>query len=75
MGEDQGPTQFIATAHGQDMARAVDMIGPTGTLAVFHNYTWHGAKDYRRDDGQKYIWKFAYGHSDYCGKASPTIRL
>ena len=65
VGEDQGPTQFIATAHGQDMARAVDMIGPTGTLAVFHNYTWHGAKDYRRDDGQKYIWKFAYGHADY----------
>ncbi len=63
--EDQAPTQLIATADGQDMARAVDMVGPAGTLAVFHNYTWHGAPDYLRADGQKYIWKFAYGHADH----------
>ena len=65
VGEDESPTWFIPAGHGQDATRAVDMVGPPGTLAIFHNYAWHGARDYARSDGQKYIWKFAYGHADH----------
>ena len=63
--EDQSPTWFIRSADGEDVTRTVDLVGPAGTLAIFHNYTWHGARDYERTDRQKYIWKFAYGHADY----------
>ena len=29
------------------------------------NYSWHAASDYHRADGQRYIWKFAYGRADH----------
>ena len=41
------------------------MVAPGGSVAIFHNYSWHAASDYRRADGQRYIWKFAYGRADH----------
>ncbi|NKB65932.1 MAG: hypothetical protein GKR89_02615 [Candidatus Latescibacteria bacterium] len=63
--EDQAPTRFLATADGQDTSRAVPMVAPGGSLGIFHNYTWHAASDYTRSDGQRYVWKFAYGRADH----------
>ena len=65
--EDQAPTLFVADGDGQhqDAARAEPMVAPGGSVAIFHNYSWHAASDYRRADGQRYIWKFAYGRADH----------
>lgn len=63
--EDQAPTRFIATADGQDLSRAESMVAPGGSLVIFDNYNWHSASDYTRPDGQRYIWKFAYGRADH----------
>ena len=65
--EDQAPTLFIPDADGQhhDASRAEAMVAPGGSVAIFHNYSWHAASDYRRADGQRYIWKFAYGRADH----------
>ncbi len=65
--EDQAPTLFVADGDGQhqDADRAEPMVAPGGSVAIFHNYSWHAASDYRRADGQRYIWKFAYGRADH----------
>ncbi len=63
--EDQAPTRFLATADGQDMSRAVPMVAPGGSVGIFHNYTWHAATDYTRTNGQRYVWKFAFGRADH----------
>ena len=62
---DQGPTLFAADGDGPGGDRVEPMVAPGGSLAVFHNYTWHAAAPYRRKDGQRYIWKFAYGRADH----------
>ena len=41
------------------------MIAPGGSVAIFHNYSWHAASDYLRANGQRYIWKFAFGRADH----------
>ena len=38
----------MATASTQDAARAEPMVAPGGSVAIFHNYSWHAASDYRR---------------------------
>ena len=63
--EDQAPTRFLATAEGQDMSRAVPMVAPGGSVGIFHNYTWHAATDYTRTNGQRYVWKFAFGRAEH----------
>ena len=63
--EDQAPTRFLATADGQDTSRAVPMVAPGGSVALFHNYTWHAATAYTRPYGQRYVWKFAFGRADH----------
>ena len=63
--EDQAPTRFLATADGQDTSRAVPMVAPGGSVAIFHNYTWHAATAYTRPSGQRYVWKFAFGRADH----------
>ena len=62
---DQSPTRFIATADGDDLDKAEAFVAPGGSVALFHNYTWHAASNYTRLDGQRYVWKFAYGCADY----------
>jgi hypothetical protein len=64
---DQAPTLFVADSDGQhqDPSRAEPMVAPGGSVAIFHNYSWHAASDYLRPDGQRYIWKFAYGRADH----------
>ena len=65
--EDQAPTLFVADGEGQhqDPAKAKPMAAPGGSVAIFHNYSWHAASDYLRADGQRYIWKFADGRADH----------
>ena len=55
--EDQAPTLFIPDADGQhhDASRAEAMVAPGGSVAIFHNYSWHAASDYHRADGQRYV--------------------
>ena len=54
------------------LANAVDSVRASDdfrrcldTQARFHNYSWHAASEYLRADGQRYIWKFAYGRADH----------
>lgn len=63
--EDQAPTYLLKKSDGQDMGRAKKFVAPGGSLAIFTNYNWHSAGDYLRDDGQRYVWKFAYGRADH----------
>jgi ectoine hydroxylase-related dioxygenase (phytanoyl-CoA dioxygenase family) len=65
--EDQAPTLFVADGEErcQDPVRSEAMVVPGGSVAIFHNYTWHAASPYRRRTGQRYIWKFAYGRADH----------
>ena len=64
---DQAPTMFIADGDGQhqDPDKAEPMAAPGGSVAIFHNYSWHAASSYLRSEGQRYIWKFAYGRADH----------
>ena len=64
---DQAPTLFVADEEGQDPnpVRSEAMVAPGGSVAIFHNYSWHAASDYLREDGQRYIWKFAFGRADH----------
>ncbi len=64
---DQGPTLLSADADGQhqDPTRAEAMIAPGGSVAIFHNYSWHSGSDFLREDSQRYIWKFAFGRADH----------
>jgi len=39
------------------------MVAPGGSVAIFHNYTWHAAAVYTRPSGQRYVWKFAFGRA------------
>ena len=72
---DQGPTLLSADADGQhqDPTRAEAMIAPGGSVAIFHNYSWHSGSDFLREESQRYIWKFAFGRVDhYWEGATPT---
>jgi len=63
--EDQAPTRMLDTADEDDLSKAVNFVGPGGSVCIFHNYTWHEASSYLRQDGQRYVWKFAYGRADH----------
>ena len=63
--EDQAPTLFVADEHARDQQHAEAFVAPAGSVAIFHNYTWHAASPYRREDGQRYVWKFAFGRADH----------
>jgi hypothetical protein len=62
---DQAPTRFVADLDGHDISKAEAMVAPAGSVGIFHNYTWHAASDYEREDGQRYVWKFAFGRADH----------
>ncbi|HHZ90832.1 TPA: hypothetical protein EYN65_09975 [Candidatus Poribacteria bacterium] len=63
--EDQAPTHLVKTSDGQDLSRAEKFVAPGGSVAIFTNYNWHSAGDYCREDGQRYVWKFAFGRADH----------
>jgi hypothetical protein len=65
VGPDQAPTRFIKNADGDDLSKSDSFVAPGGSVAIFHNYTWHAASNYRRGDGQRYVWKFAFGRADH----------
>ena len=62
---DQAPTRFIANDDHRDLSKAEAMVAPAGSVGIFHNYTQHAASDYTRRDGQRYVWKFAFGRADH----------
>lgn len=62
---DQAPTLFIANDDEQDLSKAEAMVAPAGSVCIFHNYTQHAASDYERSQGQRYVWKFAFGRADH----------
>ena len=67
---DQGPTVMWPTkmrADGPvaDMDSPAPFVGPAGSLCIFTNYSMHAASKYRRAEGQRYIWKHAWGRADY----------
>ncbi len=62
---DQAPTLFVANEHNRDPAQAEAFVAPAGSVAIFHNYSWHAASPYKRAVGQRYVWKFAYGRADH----------
>ena len=63
--EDQAPTHLVKTSDGQDLSRAEKFVASGGSVAIFTNYNWHSAGDYSRKDGQRYVWKFAFGRADH----------
>lgn len=63
--QDQAPTLFVADEYERDVHRAEAFVAPAGSVAIFHNYAWHSASPYRREDGQRYVWKFAFGRADH----------
>jgi len=63
--EDQAPTHLLKTSDGQDLSCAEKFVAPGGSVAIFTNYNWHSAGDYSRKDGQRYVWKFAFGRADH----------
>ena len=63
--EDQAPTHLVKTSGGQDLSRAEKFVASGGSVAIFTNYNWHSAGDYNRKDGQRYVWKFAFGRADH----------
>jgi hypothetical protein len=63
--EDQAPTLMVKNSDGDDLSKAEPFVGQGGSVVIFHNWTWHAASSYTREDGQRYIWKFAYGHADH----------
>ena len=65
VGQDQAPTRFIRNSDGSNLANSEPFAAPGGSVAIFHNYTWHAANNYLRSDGQRYVWKFAFGRSDH----------
>jgi hypothetical protein len=62
---DQAPTLFVANEYERDPAKAEAFVAPAGSVAIFDNYSWHAASPYKRQDGQRYVWKFAYGRADH----------
>lgn len=62
---DQAPTLMVKNSDGHDLSKAEPFAGPGGSVVIFHNWTWHAASSYNRKDGQRYVWKFAFGHADY----------
>ena len=62
---DQAPTRFIINGDHYDLRKAEAMVAPAGSVCIFHNYTRHAASDYTRGEGQRYIWKSAFGRSDH----------
>lgn len=62
---DQAPTLFVANEQKRDSAAAEAFVAPAGSVAIFDNYSWHAASPYKRKDGQRYVWKFAYGRADH----------
>lgn len=62
---DQAPTRFVANGANNDIETAEPMIAPAGSVCIFHNYTQHASSDYTRSDGQRYVWKFAFGRADH----------
>lgn len=65
VGSDQAPTRFIPNHCGNDLSKSELFVAPGGSVAIFHNYLWHAASNYLRADGQRYVWKFAFGRSDH----------
>lgn len=62
---DQAPTLFVAHEDSGDLSKAEAMVAPAGSVCIFHNYTWHASSDYTRREGQRYVWKFAFGRADH----------
>jgi len=62
---EQAPTLFVAKTDGRDEKKAQAFVAPAGSVAIFDNYSWHAASPYKRKDGQRYVWKFAYGRDDH----------
>jgi hypothetical protein len=62
---DQAPTIFIANDDGLDLSKAETMVAPAGSVCIFHNYTRHATSDYTRREGERYVWKFAFGRADH----------
>lgn len=65
VGPDQAPTRMIPNRFGDDMSKAVPFVAPAGSVCIFHNYSWHSASPYTRPDGQRYVWKIAFGRADH----------
>lgn len=49
----------------RDRSLAEPFVGPGGSVAIFHNFTWHAATTYRREHGQRYVYKFAFGRASH----------
>lgn len=65
VGLDQAPTRFIKNRDGSDLSKSESFAATGGSVAIFHNYTWHAANNYLRSDGERYVWKFAFGRADH----------
>jgi hypothetical protein len=40
-------------------------LGTAGALCIFTNYTYHAASPYTKLEGQRYVWKHAWGRADF----------
>lgn len=65
VGLDQAPLRLVARKHGKDLSKAVPVVVPAGSIALFSNYTWHAASNYERKDGQRFVWGFGVGRADH----------
>jgi hypothetical protein len=65
VGPDQAPLRLVARKHGKDLSKAVPVVVPAGSIAMFSNYTWHAASTYEGKDGQRFVWGFGMGRADH----------
>ena len=66
-----GPTLFWPTEISEEegpVRRSQDpeaFVGKAGSLCIFTNYTFHAASPFTNKQGERYVWKHAWGRADY----------
>ena len=65
MGAGQAPLQLIRRQDGNDMAKAIPLVCPAGTVCCFSNYLFHSAGNYVDAEGQRFTWGFGIGRADH----------